>query len=45
MVGLALKYTAFRSALYRLWVFPGRRRGVSVVVADPALSRSEVLVP
>jgi len=43
VVGLALG-TAFRFALYRFWVFSGRRRGTSGVAA-PALRRSEVLAP
>ncbi|QNE46785.1 GtrA family protein [Glaciihabitans sp. INWT7] len=43
VVGLALG-TAFRFALYRFWVFSGRRRGASVAVA-PLESRSEVLAP
>ena len=43
VVGLALG-TVFRFALYRLWVFSGRRRGTTVVT-DPVLSRSEVLAP
>ncbi|MFM9918026.1 GtrA family protein [Lacisediminihabitans sp. H27-G8] len=43
VVGLALG-TAFRFALYRFWVFSGRRRGASVAVA-PLASRSEVLAP
>ena len=43
VVGLALG-TAFRFALYRVWVFSGRRRGVAIV-PDPMLSRGEVLAP
>ena len=43
VVGLALG-TAFRFALYRFWVFSGRRRGTADVAA-PALLQSEVLAP
>jgi putative flippase GtrA len=42
VVGLALG-TAFRFALYRFWVFSGRRR--SAVVTAPLAVRSGVLAP
>ena len=42
VVGLALG-TAFRFALYRFWVFSGRRRIADV--AAPVLLRDEVLAP
>ena len=42
VVGLALG-TAFRFALYRFWVFSGRRRTADVPA--PALLRDEVLAP
>jgi len=42
LVGLALG-TAFRFALYRFWVFSGRRRTVDV--ETPAFARSEMFVP
>jgi putative flippase GtrA len=43
VIGLALG-TAFRFALYRVWVFSGHRRGATAV-AVPVLSRSKVLAP
>ena len=42
VVGLALG-TAFRFALYRFWVFSGRRRIADVPA--PVLLRDEVLAP
>jgi len=42
VVGLALG-TAFRFALYRIWVFSGRRRTTNT--AAPVLRRDEVLAP